>query len=282
MISFNIWMNKFIFDFTIIVSYNFNKLEVLMGKVLIYGWGSSLHLGIPEVNEGLVNLFKKMKVDYVIHEDEATCAEGLSGLGYNDELIQIAPKIKEKIEKAVEKHGISVIVTPFAASYYGWNYTLKKEGFELPVPMVHISQYLYDNLPKLHFKEYKKRVLIHDGCRLGRYAGVVKEPREVLKAIPSLELLEIHHPELEVGARNLKPWDMSPCPGGWLEITMQPLMKHVAKNVIDRYVMPEEPDIVTSTCANGYHAFKAGKEYGGHNIEVKFFSNIVEEALLEE
>ncbi len=252
-----------------------------MEKVLIYGWGSSEHLAIPEVNEGLVNLLKKMKVDYVIHEEELTCAEGLSGLGYADELVEIAPKIQESIEENVKKHGITVIVTPFAASYYGWNYTLKKKGFELSVPMVHISQYLYDNLPRLKFKEYKKRVLIHDGCRLGRYSGVTKEPREVLKAIPGLELVEIYHPELEVGVRNLKPWDTAPCPGGWLEITMPPLMKHVAKNVIDRYAMPQKPDIITSTCANGYHAFKAGKEFGGHDVEVKFFSNIVEEALEE-
>ncbi len=250
-----------------------------MEKVLIYGWGSSEHLNVPEVNEGLVNLFKKMKVDYVIHEDEVTCAEGLSGLGYSDELNQIAPVIIKGIEKAVKEHGVTIAVTPYAASYYAWNFTLKDKGFELPIPMVHIVQYLYDNLPRLKFKEYKKRVLIHDGCRLGRYAGVVKEPREVLKAIPGLELVEIYHPELEVGVRNLKPWDTSPCPGGWLEIIMQPLMKHVAKNVIDRYVMPQKPDIVTSTCANGYHAFKAGQEFGKHDIEVKYFSNIVEEAL---
>ncbi len=250
-----------------------------MEKVLIYGWGSSEHLNVPEVNEGLVNLFKKMKVDYVIHKDEVTCAEGLSGLGYADELVKIAPVIIKGIEKAVKEEGVTIAVTPYAASYYAWNFTLKEKGFELPIPMVHIVQYLYDNLPRLKFKEYRKRVLIHDGCRLGRYAGVVKEPREVLKAIPGLELVEIYHPELEVGVRNLKPWDTSPCPGGWLEILMQPLMKHVAKNVIDRYVMPQKPDIVTSTCANGYHAFKAGQEFGKHNIEVKFFSNIVEEAL---
>ncbi len=252
-----------------------------MEKVLLYGWGSSEHLEVPEVNEGLVRLFKKMKVPYVVYEDEITCAEGLSGLGYTDELLEIAPKIVKGIEKAVKDQGVTIAVTPYAASYYGWEYTLKKKGFSLPIPMVHIVQYLYDNLNVLKFKEYNKKVLIHDGCRLGRYAGITKEPREVLKKIPGLTLLEIYHPELEVGVRGLKPWNTSPCPGGWLEITMQPLMKYVASNVIDRYVMPEKPDIVTSTCANGYHAFKKGREYGKQNVEVKFFSNIVEEALEE-
>jgi Fe-S oxidoreductase len=39
-------------------------------------------------------------------------------------------------------------------------------------------------------KEVKVKAAYHDPCRLGRRQGVFEEPREVLEAIPGLELVE--------------------------------------------------------------------------------------------
>ena len=39
-------------------------------------------------------------------------------------------------------------------------------------------------------KPVQKRVIYFDGCDMGRHAGIYDPPREILKAIPGLQLLE--------------------------------------------------------------------------------------------
>jgi Fe-S oxidoreductase len=60
--------------------------------------------------------------------------------------------------------------------------------------VVHISQYLFELIKEGKLKptkEYGKKVTYHDPCYLGRHNGIYDEPREVLKKVPGLELMEM-------------------------------------------------------------------------------------------
>jgi heterodisulfide reductase subunit D len=60
--------------------------------------------------------------------------------------------------------------------------------------VIHITEFLLNllNEGRITFQEkIEKRVTYHDSCRLGREAGIFEPPREILKRIPGVELLEM-------------------------------------------------------------------------------------------
>jgi len=252
-------------------------------RILLHGWVTSQKLGVPEICDASVSIVKKMGHEYVPNRSKVICAEAIGFLGYDNLVDDFAKKTVEEIEDIVAKEEVDMILTSYAAPYAAWskerNGFLVQRGYELPIPIEHMSTFLYKNLDKLKFKELPMRVLLHDGCTLERKFGVVNEPRAVLEKIPKLEYLNFDHPELYVKERNLKPWDISACPGGWLDFTVPELMPYVASNVVREYAMPREVDAVVATCGNGYHAFKAGIKHGNFNIKAYSYTNIIDMAL---
>jgi Fe-S oxidoreductase len=66
-------------------------------------------------------------------------------------------------------------------------------------PVKHYTQFLYERIEQIKpllKKETKTRVAYHDPCYLGRVNGIFDEPRDLLKAIPSVELVEMSHQRL--------------------------------------------------------------------------------------
>jgi heterodisulfide reductase subunit D len=96
--------------------------------------------------------------------------------------------------------GVKTIVTPCSGcsktikyDYPAW---AENMGKKWDIKVVHFSEIYVDLLREEKLKpvkELKRKVTYHDPCHLGRAQNIYNEPREILRSIPGIELLEMEH-----------------------------------------------------------------------------------------
>lgn len=185
----------------------------------------------------LIKPLDKAGVDYTsLATEEGCCGFPLFLMGA-DEFESHAEKVIERIRAT----GAKELLTPCAGCYKTFKKIYPEIG-DLGLEVYHSVHYLEKliNEGKIKFREdLGKKVTYHDPCDLGRALKVFEEPRNVLKAIPGLELVEMARNRLQARC----------CGGGGGVLASDPdlAVKMAAERVRDALAVGAE--IIVSGCS---------------------------------
>jgi len=176
-------------------------------------------------------------VDYTsLGTEEGCCGFPLFLMG-TEEFQPHAQKVIERIKAT----GARELVTPCAGCYKTFKKIYPGVG-DLGLEVYHSVHYLLKLITegKITFKgELGKKVTYHDPCDLGRAFQIFEEPRNILKAIPGLEFVEMARNRLQARC----------CGGGGGVLANNPDMavEMAAERVRDALAVGAE--IIVSGCA---------------------------------
>jgi Fe-S oxidoreductase len=188
---------------------------------VVYFAGCNASYVNKEIAQSTVRIFKAAGTDFMMLPDEHCCGNILFSVGMVDEAKAIAVRNVEEMKKS----GAKTIITSCAEGYRMWkvdypkllNISTEQLGFKV----LHLVEYADEMIKsgRLRMKRpFESRVTYHDACSLSRLSepwtpwkgkrgwmgcveprlkrrratnGIYSQPRDILKAIPGMKLVEM-------------------------------------------------------------------------------------------
>ena len=179
----------------------------------------------------LAEILDAAEVDFtLLGGEEWCCGFPLLGAGLRE-------RAKEYIDhnlEAVREKGASRVVFACPSCFQMW-----REHYPREFPIAHVTEFLKELLAanRVPLDELSMTVAYHDPCDLGRAARVFEAPREIIRSLPGVKLIE-----LSANRENC------PCCGGGgnLEMIDVDLFKDIAGQKVEEVLKTNAEAVVTA------------------------------------
>ncbi|MBI4283055.1 MAG: (Fe-S)-binding protein [Chloroflexi bacterium] len=216
-----------------------------------------------------VKVLSNLGVKFGYLADEEPCCGGLLHyIGLDKEFAQHGQGVYDRLKSRGVKRIISIIPA--------CTYTLRNlipnsvDGYDLEVK--HFSEVVAAGISSLVLRFPREvKVTYHDPCQLVRYLGLVDEPRQILRAIKGIELVETKWTKGE--------WATCCGGGGGFEAVFPELSQILAVNRVKELV-ETGADIIVTNCPGCVMQLKVGlKELKTSGVEVLDLAQVVAMAM---
>jgi len=189
-----------------------NPVPEPRGKVL-YFTGCATNYFFPNVGKSVIKVLNRLGMEVILPRGQMCCGLPLFQAGGRKKALK---NIRENL-KLFNRKDVEAVVVDCAAC----GAALKKEyalileemgedakpAKELAGKVMDISQILARSDLGKWLKPVPGRVTYHDPCHLGRSQGVREEPRNLLRRIPGVELVEMAGADACCGGGAALPWE---------------------------------------------------------------------------
>jgi heterodisulfide reductase subunit D len=232
--------------------------------VYFVGCVSSFFPMAQKIPANMTQIMKRGGVDFtILGGEEWCCGYPLIGAGVPEKTKALMDHNLEKVKGV----GAKKIVFTCPSCYHTWK-TFYKPDVDILSSSELLQHLLLEHL--ISFKEINATVTYHDPCDLGRNTGVFEPPREVLKAIPGIRLVELP---------NNRQMSMCCGGGGNLEMVDPELSGRVAQIKIEE-ILKTGADMVVSSCQQCLRTISTRARRQKIDLVVKDLTDLVIEALI--
>jgi len=230
------------------------------------GCVSSFSPAAQVIPEAFVRVLSAAGVDFtVLGEDERCCGFPLQAAG----MPEAVEALKQHNLEQVRARGVKRVVFTCPACRLTW---LEEYAPALPnVQLLHATEFLAQLLAEgqLRLGPLDKVVTYHDPCDLGRNGGVYAAPRQVLAAIPGLQVSEVHRRR-----------ERSLCCGGGgdLEMVNPELAAQVASSTV-RELAASGAEVIVTACQQCLRTLENAARNNNLDVEVLDIVQLVAQAL---
>lgn len=164
--------------------------------------GCMINYFYTDIGRAVVEVLRENNIEVVIPKSQACC--GIPASVNGD--VASARALAKRNLRAFEKMGADALVVACSSGGTAWKHVygellendhgLKALADKWAKKSYDISEFLIHQVPfkKEGLGRVARKVTYHEPCHLNRGQGISKEPREILKSIPGVELIEMKEP----------------------------------------------------------------------------------------